>query len=116
MKAEIEAEYRRKLESLEMVWKMSGGASSNGSRTADTVLGKGQLQKAVQHALADITGDFDLHDVWKKIRLNNPALAATLKQPSLSSALKRLAEDGTITAVSVGRGKRASIYSKVRDG
>ena len=115
MKAEIEADYRHKMEALELVWNMAGGASRNGAEAASTTLGKGTLLKAVRHTLADLSGDFTLHDVMKKISLNNPSLAAKLKQPSLSSALKRLAEDGIITLVSRGRGKRASIYRMVRN-
>ena len=115
MKAEIEADYRHKMEALELVWNMARGANRNGAEAASATLGKGTLLKAVRPILSDLSGDFTLHDVMKKISLSNPSLAAKLKQPSLSSALKRLAEDGVITLVSRGSGKRASIYRMVRN-
>jgi hypothetical protein len=116
LKVEIATDYRRKLEALEMVWKMSGGVSRNDSEAANTIMGKGALLKAVRQSLADMDGDFTLHDVEARIRLNNPSLTTALKRPSLSSALKRLEKDSEITLVSRGRGKRASIYRKVPDG
>lgn len=109
MKSEIEAEYRRKLDALDLVWKMSN-ANRNGTQVANPLIGKGQLLKAVRQALPSIRGDFTLHDIENRIRVDNPTLAATLKRPSLSSALKRLVKDGVIALVSVGAGKRPSKY------
>ncbi len=112
LKAEAEIEYRRKLEAIEMVWKLSGGANRNGTEVIGAIVGKGLLLKAVRHALEDIRGDFTIHDIENWIRRNNPSLAATLKRPSLSGTLKRLAKDGTITLVAAGSGKRASKYRR----
>ena len=59
LKSEIQAEYRRKLDALELVWKMSN-ASRNGTQSTqapNALVGKGQLLKAVRNALADMQGD-----------------------------------------------------------
>jgi hypothetical protein len=112
LKSEIEAEYRRKLDALELVWKMSN-SSRNGTQAIQAVngvVGKGRLLKAVRHSLTELRGDFTLHEVENQIRLVNPTLAATIKRPSLSSALKRLAKEGVIIVVSVGAGKKPSKY------
>jgi hypothetical protein len=113
LKADAAAEYRRKLEAIEVVWRMSGvGANSNGSHVDETPIGKGALQQAVKSAVQVISGDFTLRDVDKQIRLTDSGFAAKIKRPSLSSALKRLAADREIVLVSLGSGKRASIYRR----
>ena len=112
LKAEAAAEYRRKLEAIEVVWKMTGGLSKNGTSTDETPIGKGSLQQAVKHALQFITAEFTLRDVEKQIQATDSAFAAKIKRPSLSSTLKRLATDKEIVLVAAGSGKRASRYRR----
>ena len=110
LKSEIEADYRKKLDALDLVWKMSGGVSKNGSRGSNAIIPKGSLLKTVRDILPHLQGEFSLHDVEDRIRNVNPGLAATLKRPSLSSALKRLESDHIISISTRGTGKRASKY------
>jgi hypothetical protein len=112
LRADAAAEYRRKLEAIEVVWKMTGGVSRNGTGADETPVGKGSLQQAVKDALQFISGEFSLRDVEKQIRATDSALAAKVKRPSLSSALKRLANERQIELVSVGKGKRPSKYRR----
>lgn len=112
LRNEIEAEYHKKIEALDLVWKMScGETAANGA--AGQVFGKGTLLKAVRQALEGLRGDFVLKDVVERIRVNNSSFAATLKRASLSSTLKRLAKSHEIEVVEPGKGKRASTYRKV---
>jgi len=113
LKDEAKAEYDRKLDAIEMVWKLSGGTSANGAQNTSVSVGKGLLQKAIRLALEDIPNEFTIRDAEDWIRRNNASLAATLKRPSLSSALKRLAGEGVILLTSTGSGKRPSKYRKV---
>lgn len=112
LRSEIEGEYRRKLDALDLVWKMANSSRSGtqAAQAVNGVVGKGKLLRAVRHALTDLHGDFTLRDVESQIRTVNPTLAATIKRPSLSSALKRLAKEGAIVLVSVGTGKKPSTY------
>jgi len=112
LRNEVEAEYRKKIEALDLVFKMSSnGVGGNG--TTGQVFGKGTLLKAVRQALEGLRADFVLKDIVERIRVNNPSFAATLKRASLSSTLKRLADSHEIEVVELGRGKRASKYRKV---
>jgi hypothetical protein len=112
LKLEAEAEYRRKLEAIETVWKLSGGANQGTATHGTSSLSKGSLHQAVKNAIQFLSGDFSLHDVEKRIQESDPALAARVKRPSLSSALKRLADDKEIVLVTTGSGKRASTYRR----
>jgi hypothetical protein len=112
LKADAAAEYRRKLEAIETVWRMTGGASPNGASADSTPIGKGALQQAVKNTLQFISGEFTLRDVEKQIQATDSALAAKIKRPSLSSALKRLASEKEIVLVTTGSGKRASKYRR----
>src|SRR3990172_361203 len=112
LKSQIEDEYKKKIDALELVWKMSNESDgSNGTEKSRQVIGKGTLQKAVRQVLFEIKGEFDIHDVERRIKHNAPSLANTVKRASLSSAIKRLV--GTeIEVVSIGSGKRPSRYRK----
>jgi hypothetical protein len=113
LKLEAEAEYRRKLEAIETVWKLSGGENQSGNGQREQKVGKGDLLRAVKSAAQVLPEGFTLREVEKHIQLSDPALAARIKRPSLSSALKRLAADKQIAVVTTGIGKRASTYRKV---
>ena len=118
LKAEAEAEYRRKLEAIEMVWKLSGGpgliAAKNGLKSDENGFSKGALQEAARHAYKLISGEFTHRDVFNKIAATEPAFAELIKDkmPSLSGALKRMADDKELVLVEAGRGKRASKYRR----
>lgn len=114
LKRAIEAEYHRKLEALEMVWRMSGGAFPTDSKPAGLTLGRGSTLNAVRSVLEDLQGEFTLRDVAQEITAKDPAFVATMKRSSISSTLKRLAEKGEIELVAAGSGKRASRYRVVR--
>jgi hypothetical protein len=118
LKAEAEAEYRRKLEAIETVWRLSGGpaliAAKNGSKSDENVLTKGALQEAARHAYKLLSGEFTHRDVFNKITATDPAFAALIKDkmPSLSGALKRMADDKELLLIEAGRGKRPSKYRR----
>jgi hypothetical protein len=113
LKLEAEAGYRRTLEAIETVWKLSGGAApQNGASSQQSTVGKGALQQAVKATFQFLPPSFTLRDVETHIRAMNPALAAKIKRPSLSSVLKRMADDNQIVRMTTGSGKRASTYRR----
>lgn len=118
LKAEAEADYRRKLEAIETVWKLSGGPSlaaiKNGTKSSETGLNKGALQEAARHAYKLLSGEFTHRDVFNKIAATDPTFAEQIKDkmPSLSGALKRMANDNELILVEGGSGKRASKYRR----
>ncbi|SRR5258706_14559981 len=114
LKNVAEAEFRRKIEAIELVWRMTGGTSKNGPKTGDSSIGKGSLQQAMRYAVDLLAGEFTARDVESQMRANDPAFAANVKRASLSAALKRLADDKKIVLVEVGAGKRPSKYRKTQ--
>ena len=75
---------------------------------------RGSLQGAVRDALPHIGGDFTLRHVYNQIVLNDPVLAGKIKDkmPSISSVLKRMADDKELVLVEAGSGKRPSTYRR----
>jgi len=118
LKADAETEYRRKLEAIETVWRMSGGEYSKGWKPTPSLngdgLAKGTLQEAARAAIRLLSGDFTLRDVFTAIAKNDPILAGKLedKMPSLSGALKRMADEKELVLVEAGKGKRPSKYRR----
>jgi hypothetical protein len=114
MKAAITAEYKRKLEALELVWQMAGGSSMNTCASVTVRPRKGELQAAVREAVETLPQGFSVRNVEEAIRVLKPRLEG-IKRASLSSALKRLVTAGEIQVVTEGSGKRASTYRKAGD-
>ena len=112
LKSQAQAEYRRTIEAIERVWQMSGGATRKGPTHGDSTTRKGKIKDAVRQAVAELSGEFSVRDIEKQIQDDDPELAAKIKRPSLSSALKRLEADEEIVLVTPGSGKRASTYRR----
>ncbi|MGA2482038.1 MAG: hypothetical protein ABSF92_02845 [Candidatus Acidiferrales bacterium] len=113
LRAEAEAEYKRKLEAIETVWKMSGASTSNGTGASGSSMSRGALLDAVRAAVKLIPGgDFTIKEVAEQIEHSNSALASRVKKASISGTLKRLADDKEIVVVALGSGKRASRYRR----
>ena len=118
LKADAEAEFRRKLEAIETVWKLSGGIaaapSTNGAKANESGITKGSLQQAVRDACRLLVGEFTHRDVYNRITATDPVFADKIKDkmPSLSGTLKRLADEKELILVEAGSGKRASKYRR----
>ncbi len=113
LKSDALTEYKRKIDAIETVWKMTGGVTLNAATVEGPGISKGALQQAILVALQALPGEFTLRDIEKQIQINDSVFAAKIKRPSISSALKRLADDKKIALVTLGKGKRASTYRRV---
>ncbi len=112
LRRRIEAEYQEKIKALDMVYQMSNGTASKGleaSRTSNAK--KGALLNVVRKVLPDIHGEFTQRTVIEKLREKNPDVA--VKRASLSSTLRRLADDKEIELLELGAGKRPSRYKVI---
>jgi hypothetical protein len=110
LRRKIETEYQEKLRALDMVFRMSGGASSRnddeGARKS-----KGAVSQAVRNALPKLTGEFGVREVEKQVQDDDPT--SNFKRASISSTLKRMAEDEeVIVRTGEGKGKRGSKYRR----
>jgi Fe2+ or Zn2+ uptake regulation protein len=111
LKSVAEAEYRRKIEAIETVWKLSGGNRQNGAKLQETGVSNGSLRQAIAEVVLMLSGEFSVRDVQRHLTENSPEFAE-VKRPSISSVLKRMASDNEIALVTLGSGKRASSYRR----
>ena len=109
LKAQIEAEYKHKLESLETVWRLaSSGTSADGKDGRPKRRRNGGLNTAIKALLPELETGFSQPKVFEILRSRKPELEVT--PASVSSALRRLEEDGDIEIVERGAGQRPSTY------
>lgn len=111
LRRKIQAECDEKLKALDLVYRMSGGMSKRDDQNGRS--SKGVVSRAVRNALQRMTGEFGVREIEKQIKLDDPA--SSIKRASISSTLKRMAEDEgerEIVRTGEGKGKRASKYRK----
>ena len=106
LKRQIEAEYRQKLEALELVWKMSGKVAGRPERIPRVA-----LQQLVRAFLDEAHDDeFTVDDVFRYVRQQTPAVV--LNRASLSGILQRFVRNGELELVSRGKGSKPSRYRR----
>ena len=106
LKRQIEAEYRQKLEALELVWKMSGKVAGRPERIARVA-----LQQFVRAFSAEAYDDeFTVDDVFRYVRQQTPGVV--LNRASLSGILQRFVRNGELELVSRGKGSKPSRYRR----
>jgi len=111
LRREIEADYHKKLDALDLIWKMSNKAAAPSAQFTlrpGSIVGRGSLLSAVRNILTHVQGDFTAKRIAGMVREGNPELH--VKTASVSSVLKRLAGNLEIDVIEVGKGKRASTY------
>jgi hypothetical protein len=106
LKRQIEAEYRQKMEALELVWKMSGKVAGRPERIPRVALQ--QLVRAFLDEAHD--GEFTVDEVFKYVRLQTPGVV--LNRASLSGVLQRFVRNGELELVSRGKGSKPSRYRR----
>jgi hypothetical protein len=109
LRQQIEDDYRRKIDALEVVWKLSANTSNGNS--AEVPVKRGTIDNLVRNVLGSMTGQFSPRDVMEEMQ-KIPDFPGGINRSSVSSALKRLADDGVLSVVQIGKGKRASRYQR----
>jgi hypothetical protein len=110
LKRQIEAEYRQKMEALDLVWRMAGKPEQRAGRLPRTAIQ--QLARTFVNEWRD--GDFSVDEVFNYLR--NQAPSAVLNRSSLSKALRRLVLNGELEITSPGKGSKPSRYRRVEGG
>lgn len=108
LRSEIEADYRRKLEALELIYAISNSGAPQAEKPPES---KGALAEAVAKAASQMNGNFNVRNIENAIKVFNPVLAANVKRASISNTLKRM-EATDLEVVERGSGKRATTYRK----
>ena len=107
LKRQIEAEYRQKMEALELVWKMSGKVAGRPERIPRVA-----LQQLVRAFLDEAHDDeFTVDEVFKYVRVQTPGVV--LNRASLSGVLQRFVRNGELELVSRGKGSKPSRYRRI---
>ncbi|HEV8587709.1 MAG TPA: hypothetical protein VGQ72_02450 [Pyrinomonadaceae bacterium] len=112
LKAQIEKDCQQKLQALETVWQL---ASTNGHKPVTSRKRRrrnGGLNSAITPLLPELKQQdtFSQPQVFTMLQEKQPELAATITPAAVSSALRRMEEDGLISLVVQGAGQRASTY------
>jgi hypothetical protein len=110
LKRQIEAEYREKMEALDLVWRMAGKPEQRAGRLPRTAIQ--QLVRTFVSGWRD--GDFSVDEVFNYLR--NQAPSAVLNRSSLSKALRRLVLNRELEITSQGKGSKPSRYRRVEGG
>jgi hypothetical protein len=106
LKRQIRQECAEKLKALETVWAMARNRKSDETNDIDSR--KGEVLAMVKEAIKDLHGPFTQREIRTALAHMNPDVK--LKRASVSSALRRLAQDGTIMVLETGKGKRSTKY------
>lgn len=107
LKHQIEAEYRQKIEALDLVWKMASKSTGRPEK-----LPRAAVQQLVRAFLDEWKDDdFSLDEVFKYVRQNTPNVI--VNRGSLSRALQRLMLNGELEMVSRGKGNKPSRYRRI---
>jgi hypothetical protein len=111
LRRQIEDDAKRKLEALELVWQMMRDPR-NGPASDDDVnpVKRGAIDAAVRRVLPHLSDIFDPRDVIEKVEESEPELAGLVNRTTVSSALRRLAEEDRLDVVEQGKGKRPTRY------
>lgn len=108
LRSAIEDEFQRKMDALNLVYKMSNEDSPKQEKDPAS---KGALAEAVGKAVSQMSSNFNVRQIENAIKVFNPVLAANIKRSSISNTLKRM-EGTELDVVERGKGKRATIYRR----
>jgi len=121
LRAKLVADHQKDLESLDRVFRMSGGdpqafakaeARKGKQETKNGRVDRGALSGAIDEVLLlpkFAHGDFTAAQVYAEIKQRHPEM--DFKESSVSSAVVRLAgADGPLTLVIQGKGRRPSHF------
>ena len=107
LKRQTLAEYQKKIEAIETVWKLA----SKGKTGKFAESGKrGGLTQEVRQIIESIRGNFTIRDIEAALKKADSKRAIRL--PSLSTILLRLSSDSAIKIITSGAGRQPTVYSK----
>lgn len=108
LKEEIDAEYQKKKEALEMVWHMSQKHNKDnvsGANNTDV-----SFSDSVRKVIAGLTGDFTVNEVKQGLEDHG---VKEVDRLAITNTLHRLFRRKEIEVVRKGAGRTSSVYRKV---
>jgi hypothetical protein len=107
LKCQALAEYHKKLEAIETVWKLAGVKDKSGKPAAANK--RSGLTHEVRQIVQSTRGNFTLRDIETALKKADPK--RPIRLPSLSTILLRLSGDSVIKIVTPGVGRQATVYA-----
>lgn len=114
IKQDIENEYKKNLEALEIVWKraqgMGSGAVHSSTENGGSDVGTSDAVRSVISGLGEI--EFDVDAVVEALNAHSMFQSQKIKRLSINNTLHRLMRRGELEVVKKGQGRMSSIYKK----
>lgn len=116
LKQDIENEYKRNLEALEMVWRRCKNISTSVSEdTTTTDLNSHYLENvsgAVRIVVEGLSGEFSADDVKRGLKDHGMLEGKEVRRISITNTLHRLFRRGELEVVRKGQGRTPGLYRK----
>lgn len=114
LKKDIENEYHRNLEALDLVWKRSQNifSSTQQGDVPEQAAGEQPLSEAVRLVISQMTKDFTADGVELALRDHGYNEGKPVNRVSLTNTLHRLWRRGEIELLRKGRGRIPSSYQR----
>ena len=105
LKNQIEQEFLKKVEALEMVWEMSGGNDLEGIIPP----ARGGITVAVKKFVSDSASPFNIFDVENEVKKTKP----DARRVSVSTVLRRMVQSNEIEIYKSGSGRTPHVFRKI---
>lgn len=107
LKEEIEAEHKKKLEALELIWRMCQNQNSSDAKDgADRSI---STADAIRKVLEGLSGDFSADDIEQGLKDHH---VKRVKRIAITNTLHRLVRRGELEIVKKGRGRISGVFRK----
>ncbi len=110
-------DYKEIIAAIEKVWRLLKQPKGDASLSASgRRVKRGELAAAIREAIDAAHQTFTAPEVAEWLKTHNPDLTEKTARSSVSSYLRRLAEEGKIVVIEKGAGKRPTKYKNEVDG
>ena len=107
LKEEIEAEYQKKKDALEMVWRMC--QKQNGSGVSGAEHSASTISDAVRRVIEGLANDFTANDIQQGLKDHS---VKGIQRIAITNTIHRLCRRGELEVVKKGRGRMSGVYRK----
>ena len=107
LKEEIETEYQKKKDALEMVWRMC--QKQNGASASGTEHSGSSTSDAVRRVIEGLANDFTANDIQQGLKDHS---VKGVQRLAITNTIHRLCRRGELEVVKKGRGRMAGVYRK----
>ena len=107
LKDEIEIDHNKKLEALEMVWRMC--QKQNGSGASGTEHSGSTASDAIRRVIEGLANDFSANDIQQGLKDHS---VKGIQRIAITNTIHRLCRRGELEVVKKGKGRMPGVYRK----